>query len=85
MVVVVVVVVALAAAVVVALAGLLVVTVASEVVAEGLVFHRLPLERAGPMAWTERCLRYLVLSQGIKGRGTPPMVTVVRGSLLFGG
>ena len=45
-----VVVVALAAVVALALAGLLVVTVALEVVAEGLVFHRLPLERAGPMA-----------------------------------
>ena len=47
---VVVVAVALAVAQVVTLAGLLVVTAALEVVAEGLVFRRLPLERAGPVA-----------------------------------
>ena len=33
-----------------ALAGLLVVTVALEVGAEGLVFRRIPMERAGPAA-----------------------------------
>jgi hypothetical protein len=49
-VVVVVVVVALAAVALRALAGLLVVTAALEVVAEGLVNRRLPLERAGPAA-----------------------------------
>jgi hypothetical protein len=41
---------ALAAVSVADLAGLLVVMVALEVAAEGKVFHRLPLERAGPMA-----------------------------------
>ena len=42
--------VALAVALAVTVAGLLVVMAALEVVAEGLVFRRLPLERAGPMA-----------------------------------
>ena len=42
--------VALAVVSVADLTGLLVVTAALEVVAEGLVFRRLPMERAGPVA-----------------------------------